>query len=71
MNSYVARLLDIIKNASISSDLVIATVVDFHKVGDRSAVSNYKPINIITVNFRFMVPCISDNNSKCRKNRGS
>ena len=46
MTPYLARLLEIsLKNTTSPRDWKIATVVPIYKEGDRSAVSNHRPIN--------------------------
>jgi len=50
LNPYLARLLDItIKNATIPSDWKTAMVVPIYKEGDRSVVTNYRPVSLISV----------------------
>jgi hypothetical protein len=47
---YLARLLEIsLNNASIPSNWKRATVLPTYKGGDRSAVSNYRPISLTSV----------------------
>jgi len=47
---YLARLLDItINNAAIPSDWKRTTVVPIYKVGDRSLVTNYRPLSLTSV----------------------
>ena len=50
VNPYLASLLEIsLNNATIPSDWKRATVVPIYKEGDRSAVSNYRPISLTSV----------------------
>jgi hypothetical protein len=50
MTPYLARLLQTsLNNATIQSDWKIATVVLIYKGGDRSAVTNYRPISLSCV----------------------
>jgi hypothetical protein len=50
MIPYLARLLDItINNATLQSEWKKALVVPIYKGGDRSLVSNYRPISLTSV----------------------
>jgi hypothetical protein len=50
MTPYLARLLEIsLNNATIPSDWKRQTVVPIYKRGDKSAVSNYRPIILTSV----------------------
>ena len=50
MIHYLARILEIsLNNATIPSDWKIASVVPIYQAGDRSAVSNYRPIRLTSV----------------------
>jgi len=50
MIPYLARLLDItINNVTIPRDWIKAIVVPIHKGSDRSAVKNYRPVNLTSV----------------------
>jgi hypothetical protein len=50
MIPYLARLLDItINNAILPSDWKKAIVVPVYKGGDRSLVSNYRPVSLTSV----------------------
>jgi hypothetical protein len=50
MTPYLARLLEIsLNNPTIPSDRKMATEVTIYKAGDRSPVSNYKPISVTSV----------------------
>jgi hypothetical protein len=47
MIPYLTRLLDItVNNGSIPDDWKKATVIPVHKGGDRSLVSNYRPVSL-------------------------
>jgi len=47
MIPYVARLLDItMNNATLPGDWKRATVIPIHKGGDRSLVTNYRPVSL-------------------------
>jgi len=47
---YVARLLNIkINNGTLPGDRKRATAINIHKVGDRSLVTNYRPVSITSV----------------------
>jgi len=50
MIPYLARLLDIImNNGTLPCDWKKATVIPIHKRGDRSLVTNYKPVSLTSV----------------------
>jgi hypothetical protein len=50
MTPYLARLFETsLNNATIPTDRKIATVVPIYKGGDRSAVSNYRPLSLTPV----------------------
>ena len=50
MTPYLARILEIsLNNATIPRDLKIATAVPTYKGDYRSALSNYRPINLTSV----------------------
>ena len=50
MIPYLARLLDItINNATLSCDWRRATVVPIYKSGDRSLVTNYRPVSLTSI----------------------
>ena len=50
MIPYLGRLLEItINNGTLPEDWRRATVVPVHKGGDRSLVSNYRPISLTSV----------------------
>jgi len=50
MIPYLARLLDIaMNNGTLPGDWKRATVIPIHKGGDRSLVTNYRPISLTSV----------------------
>ena len=50
MIPYLARLLDItMNNGTLPGDWKIATVIPTHKGGDRSLVTNYRPVCLTSV----------------------
>ena len=55
MIPYIARLLEItMNNGTLLGDWKRATVVPIHKGGDRSLVSNYRPVSLTSVVFKQM-----------------
>ena len=55
MIPYLARLLDItIKNGTLTADWKRAMVFSVHKCGDRSLVTNYRPVSLCSVVFKQM-----------------
>jgi len=46
MIPYLARLVDIISDAAIPSDWKRATVVPIYTRGNRSALTNYRPVSL-------------------------
>jgi hypothetical protein len=50
MVPYLARLFDVtINNGTLSADWKRATVVPIHKGGDRSLITNYRPVSLTSV----------------------
>ena len=55
MIPYLARLLDItMNNGTLPGDWKRATVIPIHKGGDRSLVTNYRPVSLTSVVFKQM-----------------
>ena len=55
MIPYLARLLDItMNNGTLPGDWKRATVIPIHKGGDRSLVTNYRPVSITSVVYKQM-----------------
>ena len=50
MIPYLARLLDVaMNNGTLPGDWKGATVIPIHKGGDRSLVTNYRPVSLTSV----------------------
>jgi len=49
MIPYLARILDITMNNTLPGDWRRATVIPIHKGGDRSLVTNYRPVSLTSV----------------------
>jgi hypothetical protein len=65
---YLARLLDIkINNGTLPCDWKRVTVIPIHKGGDRSLVTNYRPVSLTSIVCKQMEHLIS---SYLRTSRG-
>ena len=66
MIPYLARLLDItVNNGTQPGDWKKATVIPIHKGGDRSLVTNYRPVSLTSVVLKQMEHVIASYQSKC------
>ena len=66
MIPYFARQLDItMNNGTLPGDWKTATVIPIHKGGDRSLVTNYRPVSLTSVVCKQMEHGIASYLSKC------